>query len=148
MNGGKKLGALILAALLVCVIFTGCSAKNDQIVGLDDKTWDLTGAEPEHLTEWPENPFTEKIAKPQSGTVDYVLDYSDSGRYAIFVKDISTEESDKYVEELKAAGYSEMHSDGNSASVGMMLERDDAYLSVSYSEGVLGVMIVLKGNVN
>ena len=135
MNGEKKLSALILMALLACVIFTGCSAKNDQIVGL---------AEPEYLTEWPENAFTEKIARPQSGTVNYVLDYSDSGRYAIFVNDISTEESDKYVNELKAAGYSEVHSDGNSVSVGMILERDDAYLSISYSEGVLGVMIVLK----
>lgn len=145
MNGGKKLSALILMALLACVIFAGCSAKNDQIVGLYKTTWDLSGAEPEYLTEWPENAFTKKIARPQSGTVNYVLDYSDSERYAIFVKDISTEESDKYVEELKAAGYSEVHSDENSASVGMMLERDDAYLSISYSEGVLGVMIVLKG---
>ena len=76
--------------------------------------------------------------------MNYVLDYSDSGRYAIFVNDISTEESDKYVKELKAAGYSEVHSDGNSVSAGMILERDDAYLSISYSEGVLGVMIVLK----
>lgn len=148
MNGGKKLSALILMALLACVIFAGCSAKNDQIVGLDETTWDLSGAEPEYLTEWPENAFTEKIARPQSGTVDYVLDYSDSERYAIFVKDISTEESDKYVNELKAAGYSEVHSDGNSVSVGMILERDDAYLSISYSDGVLGVMIVLKENVN
>lgn len=148
MNGEKKLSALILMALLACVIFAGCSTKNDQIVGLDETTWDLSGAEPEYLTEWPENAFTEKIAQLQSGTVNYVLDYSDSGRYAIFVKDISTEESDKYVEELKAAGYSEVRSDGNSASVGMILERGDAYLSISYSEGVLGVMIVLKENVN
>ena len=144
MNGGKKLSALILMALLACVIFAGCSAKDDQIVGLYETTWDLSGAEPEYLNEWPENAFTEKIARPQSGTVNYVLDYSDSGRYAIFVNDISTEESDKYVEELKAAGYSEVHSDRNSASVGMILERGDAYLSISYSEGVLGVMIVLK----
>lgn len=144
MNGRKKLAALILTALLACTLFAGCTAKNDQIVGLDDKAWDLTGAEPEYLTEWPENTFTAKIVKPQSGTMDYVLDYSDSGRYAIFVKDISTEESDKYVEELKAKGYSEVRADKNSASVGMMLERDDAYLSISYSEGVLGVMIVLK----
>ena len=87
MNGEKKLSALILMALLACVIFAGCSAKNDQIVGLDETTWDLSGAEPEYLTEWPENAFTEKIARPQSGTVNYVLDYSDSGRYAIFVNE-------------------------------------------------------------
>ena len=53
MNGEKKLSALILMALLACVIFAGCSAKNDQIVGLDETTWDLNGAEPEYLTEWP-----------------------------------------------------------------------------------------------
>ena len=58
----------------------------------------------------------------QNGTVDYVLDYTDSGRYAVFIKDISSEESDQYVKELKENGYSEIHSDTNDVSVGTMLE--------------------------
>ncbi len=84
----------------------------------------------------------------QNGTVDYVLDYTDSGRYAVFIKDISSEESDQYVKELKANGYSAIHSDANDVSVGTMLESEDAYLSISYSEEILGILITLKENTN
>ena len=84
----------------------------------------------------------------QNGTVDYVLDYTDSGRYAVFIKDISSEESDQYVKELKENGYSVIHSDANDVSVGTMLESEDAYLSISYSEGILEILVTLKGNTN
>ena len=88
------------------------------------------------------------IMELQNGTVDYVLDYTDSGRYAVFIKDISSEESDQYVKELKENGYSEIHSDANDVSVGTMLESEDAYLSISYSEGILGILITIRENTN
>ena len=37
----------------------------------------------------------------QNGTVDYVLDYTDSGRYAVFIKDISSEAEPTNVPELE-----------------------------------------------
>ena len=77
-----------------------------------------------------------------------MLDYTDSGRYAIFIKDISSKESEQYVQELKDSGYSEMDSAANDVSVGTMLEKGDAYLSVSYSDGVLGVLITIREKTN
>lgn len=134
--------------ILACLLFAGCSVKGNPTVEPSNAVWDMTGAEPEYLTQWPENAFTEKITQPQNGTVDYVLDYTDSGRYAIFIQDISSEESDQYVKELKDNGYSEIHSDANDVSVGTMLESEEAYLSISYSDGILGILITLKENTN
>lgn len=134
----------LLTVLLVCLLITGCSAKKSAADGLSNSTWDVANVEPEYLTQWPDNAYTEKIVQPKSGTVNYVLDYSDSGRYAIFIKDISSEESAEYVKELKCNGYSEIDSAANDVSVGTMLESSDAYLSVSYSDGVLGVVITLR----
>lgn len=148
MNNRKKFTSLLLAVLLACSLFAGCSTKNDHTTGFDNTIWDMSSAEPEYLTEWPENTFTEKIVQPQSGTIDYVLDYTASGRYAIFVKDISAEETNEYVKVLKDDGYSEIHTVGNNVSAGTMLEREDAYLSVAYSEGELGVLITLKEQTN
>ena len=76
--------------------------------------------------------------------MDYVLDYTDSGRYAIFIKDISSKESEQYVEELKNNGYSEIHSNADDTAAGVMLESDYAYLSISYSDDVLGILITLR----
>ena len=80
----------------------------------------------------------------KNGAVDYALDDTASGRYAIFIKDISSKESEQYVKELKDSGYAELHAGVNAVSLGTMLEGEDAYLSVSYAEGVLGVVITLK----
>ena len=147
MRDYKILTWFVLAALLALLLFTGCSAREERTAA-HGMAWDLSGAEPEYLTQWPDNAFTEKIVQPQSGTIDHVLDYTDSGRYAIFIRDISLEESEQYVEALKDAGYAEIHSAGNNVSVGRMLEGVAAYLSVSYSDGVLGVVITLKEKTN
>ena len=144
MSNRRKCTQLLLPVLLVCLLFTACSAKKNAVDGLSNSTWDVANVEPEYLTQWPDNAYTEKIVQPKSGTVNYVLDYSDSGRYAIFIRDISSEESEEYVKELKGNGYSEIDSAANDVSVGTMLESDDAYLSVSYSDGVLGVVITLR----
>ena len=140
----NKSAFFLVLVLTVCAFLSGCEMKKTHTDELGGIAGNMTDTEPEYLTQWPENAFTEKITKPQSGTIDYVLDDSDSGRYAVFIKDISAEECSRYVETLKDAGYSEIHSAGNTVSVGTMLERDDAYLSVSYSEGLLGVLITLK----
>ena len=134
--------SLFFAMLLVCALFTGCSAGKTETAEL--RAWNLEHVEPEYLTQWPENAFTEKIIPPQAGAVDYALDDTASGRYAIFIKDISSKESEQYVKELKDSGYAELHAGANAVSVGTMLEGEDAYLSVSYAEGVLGVVITLK----
>ena len=144
MCNRKKLTLLFGVILLVCTLFTGCSTKKDSINKLNNTAWDITSAKPEYLTEWPDNGFTDTIAQPQNGTVDYVLDCTDFGKYAIFIKDISLEESNQYVEELKSNGYSEMHATANDTAVGLVLESDKAYLSVSYSDSILGILITIR----
>ena len=99
----NKSVSFLLIFLLVCSLFTACSAKDDPADALLDTAWDAAGAQPEYLTQWPDNVFTEKIAPPQSGSVDYALDYTDSGRYAIFIKDISSEGSEEYAKSWKAS---------------------------------------------
>lgn len=148
MHCRRKFASLFLSGLLVFSLLAGCSAKNSPAENFSDSSWDTASAEPEYLGEWPDNKFTEKIPLPQSGTLDYVLDYTDSGRYAIFIKDISSTESDQYISELKNAGYSKVHSDESKVSVGIALTRSDAYLSVSYSENELGILITLQERID
>lgn len=136
--------ALLLTALLIFSLFTGCSAKKENAEE-PFAAWDISDVKPQYVTELPKkNEFTEKIVRPQSGEVDYVLDHTDSRHYAVFFKNISSEESERYVSQLKKNGYSEMNSAENTVSVGTILEGEKAYLSVSYSDGVLGVLIALK----
>ena len=142
----KKSFTLFLAGLLICLLLAGCAAKTASAEALGALSWDAAAAEPAYLTQWPDNAFTQKIPQPQSGTVDYVLDHSASGRYAIFCKDISAAESAQYVQALRDAGYTELQSAESSVSTGTILERDDAYLSVSYANGTLGIVITLREN--
>ena len=134
---------LFLSALLIFSLFAGCSAKNENAEE-PFAAWDMSDVKPQYVTEWPENEFTEKIVRPQSGDVDYVLDYTDSRRYAVFFNNISSEQSERYLRELKKNGYSEMNSAEDTVSVGTILESEKAYLSVSYSDGILGVLITLR----
>ena len=142
----KKTFTLFLAGLLVCLLLGGCAAKMASAEALVALSWDAAAAEPEYLTQWPDNAFTQKIPQPQSGTVDYVLDHSASGRYAIFCKDISAAESAQYVQALRDAGYTALQSAESTVSAGTILARDDAYLSVSYADDTLGIVITLQKN--
>ena len=106
----RKILAILLPTVLVCAMLAGCAAKGAPAA------WDASGAQPKYLTQLPDNEFTEKLVPPQGGTLEYVLDYGDSGRYAVFFQDISSEESAAYVDALKAAGYAEAQSAANEVS--------------------------------
>ncbi len=124
----------------VFILLAGCS--NNDIPSKNKGTaWDLGNAEPIYVTEWPENGFTSQIVKPQNGEIDYICDYSDSGRYLVVMKDMAEEESANYIEELKKQGYSEIASEGSDVSVGIILQKDDVSLSISYSGTILGILI-------
>ena len=62
----------------------------------------------------------------------------------VVIKEIEMSESEEYVDALLSMGYTELVSDGNNVSVGRMLQRDTVTLSVSYSDGVLGILITLS----
>lgn len=132
-----------LALICALVLFAGCS--NNSIPSKNNDTiWDLTNAEPIYVSEWPENEYTSQIIMPENGEIDYIYDFSDSGRYAVFMKEISEKESAVYIEELKKQGYSEIASEKNNISVGKMLKKNDVSLSISYSGTILGIMITIE----
>lgn len=143
----KRFCRIFVPLVLVCALtlFAGCS-NNEAANKSNGLTWDLSNAEPVYVTEWPENEFTSQIIKPENGEIDYIYDYSDSGRYAVFMKEMSEEQSAEYIEELKEQGYSEIASKGNDVSVGTMMQKDNVTLSISYSGEIFGIMITIESD--
>lgn len=132
---------LVVALLSISCVLTGCSGQN-KLESNTQIAWNLTDAEPVFVTEWPENEYTSQVVKPEYGEMDYIYDFSESGRYAVFLKDISKEESKEYVEQLKKLGFTEMFSEGNAVSMGTLLEKDNTVLSIAMSDGGLGMVIM------
>ena len=62
------------------------------------------------------------------------------------MKELSKEESADYIEELKEQGYSEVASKGNDVSVGTILQKNNVYLSISYSDAILGILITIESD--
>lgn len=143
----KRFCRIFVPLILVCALtlLAGCS-NNETANKSNGLTWDLSNAEPVYVNEWPENEFTSQIIKPENGEIDYIYEYSDSGRYAVFMKDMSEEKSAEYIEELKGQGYSEIASEGNDVSVGTMMQKDNVTLSISYSGEIFGIMIAIESD--
>lgn len=131
--------------MFTLALLTGCS-HNSTGGKSNENSWNLADAWPVYVTEWPENNFTAQIVKPDKGDMDYIRDYSDDGRYEIVLKNISTDESAAYVEELKKQGYTEIASEGNNVSVGTMLQMDNATLSIAYSGTIFNILITVDSN--
>lgn len=132
---------LAAALLLVSCVLLGRSGQSKSESD-PQIAWDLTDAEPVFVAEWPENEYTSQVIKPEYGEMDYIIDSSESGRYGVFLKEISMEESNEYVEQLKKSGYTEMLSEGNGVSIGTLLEKDDTVLSIAVSDGGFGMLIM------
>ncbi len=137
----------LVAIILVCTLamFAGCS-QNDSSQTPDNAIAALPSVTPEYITEWSENEYTELIPKPEYGTMDYVCDYSDTGRYMLVLTDITKEQSDNYVDELKKQGYTEIHSKGNEVSVGTMLQKDNSILSIAFSDDIFNILITIEND--
>ena len=132
---GKRLW-ICLMALLLCL--AGCAGETDTSSG--EGSWVLT-AEPEYVDQWPENDLTALIPQPLEGTVDYVRDYLDYGRFEIVWKDISRQGAKDYLADLEAAGYQEAAAAEEDASLGVLLEKDGVTLSLSASGTSMGLLI-------
>lgn len=127
--------------LFLCVLMlAGCAAPAKP----EESIWRVTLEDYVPASEWPENDYTAQILKPESGQVEYINDWSSEGKFGVWLKDISREESNQYVEQLKEAGYQEISQAENSASGGTMLWKNDIYLSIAYSEGSLGILIMIE----
>lgn len=139
---------VIAVALGMLVFLTGCAGKSDGVdssgagteQSLTGSSW-LAGVEPEAISEWPENDFTGNISKPEVGEISHVYDGSEQGRFAIDWAGIDRESADAYVESLKELGYTEVETEGNEASVGTMLQKDNIYLNIAYSGENIVILI-------
>lgn len=131
--------ALTLAALAGCSPDGGAKAPDHASSGLPAVT-------PEYTSEWPENAYTARIPKPEYGTLEYICDDSDTGRYMLVLTDITKEQSNRYVDELKEQGYTEIHAEGNEVSVGTMLQKDNAILSIAYSDNIFDIVITIESD--
>ena len=136
----SKLSILLLLCIFIVMLMVGCgSHKSDVVdsnVNLEENIVDIT--------EWPQNRFTDVIVEPTSGTADYVIDDSDNGKYAVFYSEISMEEAEEYIEGLKDLGYHSVNDKKEDVAIGVVLEKDNVILSISASEGILGIYISIE----
>ena len=119
--------------VLLVLLLAGCHSQAEGFV--------LVGRAPQAISEWPSNEFTEELPQPQSGQMDYVYDYSEAGRYMIFITDLTRAEAEAYVQELEEQGFHRTFSDSNNASGGVMLANDTTQLNIAYSNGGMGIWI-------
>lgn len=133
-----------ITLVFTLAMFPGCSQNGVFTTTPDSAVSALPSKTPEYVTEWPKNEYTELIPKPESGTMDYICDYSDTGRYMLVLTDMTKEQSGVYVDELKEHGYTVIQSKGNEVSVGTMLQKDNAILSVAYSDNIFNIVITIK----
>ena len=69
-------------------------------------------------------------------------DFSDDGKYEI-VWDFSSDAAfEEYIDALQAQGYAEVAAAAESASSGMLLEKDGVYLSIAYSGDTMNLLIM------
>lgn len=137
-NDSRRILAAVALAAALMLFLCGC-------IGTETAAGNfaaLPSAEPQYVGAWPENDLIARIPEPQDGAVDYVRDFSDDGKYEIvwdFGSDAAFEE---YIDALHTQGYAEIAAASESASSGMLLEKDGVYLSIAYSGGTMNLLIM------
>ena len=131
--------------VLICTFLAGCTDRS--LIAADSDAWILTEVKRIESVQWPKNEYTAQIVKPQSGELDYICDYSDSGRYLVMMKDMAQEASATYVADLEKQGYLPVSAEENSVSVGTILQKGSVTLSVAYSGDMLGILITIQDGI-
>ena len=137
-NDRRRILAAVALAAALTLFLCGCSGTETASINFAA----LPSAEPQYIAVWPENDLTARIPEPQDGAIDYVRDFSDDGKYEIvwdFGSDAAFEE---YIDALHTQGYAEIAAASESASSGMLLEKDGVYLSIAYSGGTMNLLIM------
>ncbi len=121
-----------------------CSCA-DQAVNEDtQQSKDTVQWNPQYTDEWQENEYTATILKPETGEMSYYVDDTENGRFSISLTDITMDDTNSYIELLKADGYSELGADENDASGGVLLLRDNVSLSIAYSVNGIVISIIME----
>ncbi|MGL5253409.1 MAG: M56 family metallopeptidase [Brevinema sp.] len=123
--------------------FAESSEKLQKLIDSFSEDLHFDDSKPEYTSQWPDNAYTDKIPMPEYGVVNYVIDDSTNGHFSVFIKDVTMEQSQAYLKDLKAQGYTELEATVESVSVGTLLTMGDVTLSIAYSDGVMGVTITM-----
>ena len=129
---------IFVSFMLSVLLLTGCASQP-----ADTMEEILTETSYEYPAEWPENRFTDCIPQPDSYTVESVRDFSAAGRYELSLSGIDRAAAHTYIRKLEQAGYSNLGGDENEHSGGVMMQRGQVVLSVSYAGENLGMLITL-----
>lgn len=142
----KKCNAVsCFQTIIVIALIVALSGYGKNSVSIPDGSkFDAGTAVKEEITEWPDNIYTQAIIKPKTGVMDYVVYDEQAEYYALFLKDVSMEEGEQYIQSLQENGFVTAASDSNSIAVGEVLQKDNIGLCVSVSENVLGLCITLN----
>ncbi len=119
----------LLAALLLLLPLAACSIGHGE------------ADPPEYipLSDWPENRFTDSLPRPEAGTPEYALLSGDA--CAVFLTGITREEGEAYLQALEEAGFRRAADAQEESAGGFLLIREETAVSVSLSEGTLGIRI-------
>lgn len=136
-----------IVALMLALLLVGCSNQNTST-----ETDDSTAGSITMLDEgvWPDNEYTDGLPVP-NGTVVWAALEETSGYCAVTIEDISEEEYTKYMELLKAEGFSEIDEvseevDGQDyVSIGTIMQNAEKGLSISYIPVTLTIRISFVG---
>lgn len=122
-------------ALCLAVLPCGCAQQAEPVASPACQS----------ISAWPRNAYTNGLPQPQAGQPDYTitagLSDSSAGYYAVFYKGVSREEGEQYIAQLKEAGFSTIAQADEPAAGGIVLVNGEKQLSVSVSDGALGVYI-------
>ncbi|MBQ3046316.1 MAG: hypothetical protein IJD49_10230 [Clostridia bacterium] len=135
----RKLMSIILT---VCILLFAVSCSTAKQGDCFDLTSESNSGEYNFISEWPDNEFTHYVPKPEYGKVWYTYSFNNREAFSISLEQISEEESNLYIEKLKSFGYVIFGKASNDVSTGINMVKDNIYLSIAYSDGVLGMMII------
>ena len=135
----KRNNFIFVFVVLLAFCLIGCGTNTSE-----SDTEDVNAAIREEISEWPDNEYTKAILKPDVGEMDYTLSDENAGYYAVFLKNVTMEDSEQYIQLLKENGFESVSSDSNSVAIGEILKKGTTGLSVSASENVLALYITLN----
>ena len=103
-----------------------------------------TAATVTEINAWPQNQYTEAIPQPPDGTPSAAVTPADGSYYAIFLRDITREQSRDYLDLLEQVGFERVFSAEEKSSESAILQKDGVSLHLAYSEETLGIYITME----
>ena len=93
--------------------------------------------------KWPENLYTREIVRPKAGVLNFAIQNAEDGYYALFFNEITKEQGETYIQDLKDIGFQTVTNAQDFHTEGILLKKKAVYVSISITEGSLGIYIHL-----